>query len=91
MIARAKRRSALDLFNFYVAQWFFVRLQRTAATETDERGNIRVGGTVRWDIIGWIWPLTGWWSDYRFIGSEKELKTWKPRKKESSLRGSRAR
>lgn len=22
---------------------------------------------VRWFLLRWVWPLTGWWSDYRWI------------------------
>ena len=23
--------------------------------------------TVGWKVLRWIWPLTGWWSNYRWI------------------------
>lgn len=23
--------------------------------------------TVGWKLLRWVWPLTGWWSDYRWI------------------------
>jgi hypothetical protein len=25
------------------------------------------GARTRWTILRWVWPLTGWWSDYRWI------------------------
>jgi hypothetical protein len=25
------------------------------------------GVRIRWTWLRWIWPLTGWWSDYRWI------------------------
>lgn len=25
----------------------------------------------RWKLLRWIWPLTGWWSDYRWIARRK--------------------
>lgn len=25
------------------------------------------GTSVRWSLLRWIWPLTGWWSEYRWI------------------------
>jgi len=52
----------LKFLNFFVLQWFFVRLQRVAIAKTNE-------------IIGYDWllgvvPLTGWWSDYIFLGQK---------------------
>ena len=54
-----------------------------AIEQTDRRvvsvdivaGGISVGGTARegrrvqvgWKLLRWIVPLTGWWSDYRWI------------------------
>lgn len=53
----------LGLLNSIVLQWFFVRLARIVDTKT----KIIVG----WKLLKWIVPLTGWWSDYRYIGKEK--------------------
>lgn len=68
--------SPLGLLNFLVLQWFGVRLARCMRIQggydfevcnpldhrvTAER--IPVG----WTWLRWVWPLTGWWSDYRFI------------------------
>lgn len=25
------------------------------------------GVPVSWSLLRWVWPLTGWWSDYRWI------------------------
>jgi len=25
-------------------------------------------GIATWRLIHWIWPLTGWWSTYRYMG-----------------------
>ena len=50
----------LKLLNVIVLQWFFVRLAKIVDTKT----KIIVG----WDFLRWIVPLTGWWSDYRFVG-----------------------
>lgn len=38
--------------NILLFQWLFVRLAY---------GD-------RWRVLKWILPLTGWWSDYRYIG-----------------------
>jgi len=24
-------------------------------------------GRVTWSLLRWVWPLTGWWSPYRWI------------------------
>ena len=48
--------------NFLLFQWFFVRLQRTCDVET--------GRIISLDWIGPVVPLTGWWSDYIFLGNK---------------------
>jgi len=50
----------LGLLNSVILQWFFVRLAKIVDTET----KVIVG----WDLLRWIVPLTGWWSDYRYVG-----------------------
>lgn len=46
--------------NIVVLQWFCVRLGYALDKET--------GSFVRWTWVGPVLPLTGWWSDYVFIG-----------------------
>lgn len=58
------RRSWLGNLNFWIFQWFFVRLVKTIATNLSGKPE-----TTYWMIIGPAWPLTGWWSDYKFIGN----------------------
>lgn len=72
----------LGALNFFVLQWFGVRLARVVDRPTprevadlarrpfDDRilefmrhGRITVG----WKWLRWIWPLTGWWSEFRWI------------------------
>lgn len=50
--------SWLGLFNFLVLQWFCVRLAKVKAAS---------GRTVRWTLLRWPLPLTGWWSPYIWI------------------------
>lgn len=60
----------LGLLNFVVLQWFGVRLARV-------RQRILVGDHpscfrhVRWTLLRWVWPLTGWWSDYRWVARRR--------------------
>ena len=51
--------SMLYLLNFVFLQWFFVRLARVV-----DDGGI----TVDWTLLTRVWPLTGWWSPYRYVG-----------------------
>ena len=25
------------------------------------------GTTIKWGFLRWVWPLTGWWSDFRWF------------------------
>ena len=51
-------RSKLGALNFLVLQWLFIRLQETVDDD---------GKHERWDIIGLIVPLTGWWTRYLYV------------------------
>lgn len=51
-------RSKLGALNFLVLQWLFIRLQETV-DDNDAH--------VRWDIIGFIVPMTGWWTNYTYL------------------------
>lgn len=33
---------------------------------------VEVEETTGWKLLRWVWPLTGWWSDYRWIGRARE-------------------
>lgn len=54
----------LFLLNFLVLQWFGVRLKKTEYRALALRRPVR----VEWRLLRWIWPLTGWISEYRWIG-----------------------
>lgn len=51
--------SWLGYLNFLVLQWFFVRLARIQDVET--------GKTVGYKFLKRIVPLTGWWSEYKYL------------------------
>lgn len=75
----------LGALNFLVLQWLGVRLARvverreagsltpcgTIQIATDITGSKRHWKTVRWTLLRWIWPLTGWWSTYRWIARRR--------------------
>lgn len=48
----------LGLVNFVVLQWVGVRLARVIGPDRE---------FLCWRWLRWICPLTGWWSDYRWI------------------------
>ena len=54
--------SLLKFVNMFLLQWFFIRLAKEIDTDTKE--------IVRWVILKWIIPCTGWKRDYKFIGKE---------------------
>lgn len=59
-------RTPLGQLNFFVLQWFGVRLARVRVGHSDGQGGTRMV-TVNHCWLRWIWPLTGWWSDYVWI------------------------
>lgn len=75
--------SWIVLLNVFVLQWFGVRLVPRMVTEQVAlrpdhvslgTGGLSIGWQCEtreahrgWKLTGWIWPLTGWWSDYRWI------------------------
>ncbi len=46
----------LGALNFLVLQWFCVRLAKCV----DDQGRV-----LRWVWFKRVWPLTGWWGEYR--------------------------
>jgi hypothetical protein len=55
--------SKLGKLNFYVLQWFFIRLAKVSVE----------GNTVGWTVLKGVVPLTGWKSDYRYLPGCKPL------------------
>ncbi len=56
--------SWVGLLNQILLQWFFIRLQCTA------NGNNEI---IRYQIMGFVLPLTGWWSDYVWLTKKFEI------------------
>ena len=54
----------LEFINKAFFQWFFVRL--TKHMKQDDDGNYTI--VEKYTIMGFIVPLTGWFSNYIFIG-----------------------
>ena len=71
--------SWLGALNFLVLQWLGIRLARITwfaepfdnieAAQRALRGGIGSDRRVvtRYAVLRWIWPLTGWWNEYRWI------------------------
>lgn len=55
-------RSWLGWLNFFVFQWFFVRLQEIG--ELDENKQWK---HLRWEILTFPIPMSGWWTRYVYI------------------------
>jgi hypothetical protein len=49
--------SPLGVLNFFVIQWTGLRLARC----------VQPSGKVKWRVLRWVWPLTGWWGEYKWI------------------------
>jgi hypothetical protein len=64
--------SLLGLLNWCVLQWFGVRLQRHEQVDDEPCPKCFALTTRRWYTLKrWVWPLTGWWSDYRWIARRR--------------------
>lgn len=67
--------SLLGILNFFVLQWFFVRLAVSfdhvcVAREPGRWWDreIPVSDEIRFSLLRWVWPMTGWFGwNYRFI------------------------
>lgn len=53
-----REMSWVGWLNRLLLQWFFVRL----AYEVDDAGR-----KVNFGILRWVWPTTGWTTDYRWL------------------------
>jgi hypothetical protein len=48
--------------NLLLLQWLFIRLQVSVDTDTGE--------IVRYQVIGFFLPMTGWWSNYVWLAKK---------------------
>ena len=48
----------LKIFNLLLAQWLFVRVTKNL----DEDGK-----QIGYGIMGLVWPLTGWGTDFKYL------------------------
>lgn len=78
-------RTSIETLNFLVLQWFGVRLLRviesphgrvtvlSASPGFDAAAEVvsAVGGKLSWTLLRWVWPLTGWWSEYLWIARRR--------------------
>jgi len=53
----------LGFLNYFILQWFFIRLGKEVDIETSK--------IIRWRILKWIVPLTGWKTNYIYLGKKK--------------------
>jgi len=53
-------KSALGRLNFFLLQWWFMRLAHVYYEDMPE---VSIG----WKILKGVIPLTGWWSSYRYL------------------------
>lgn len=65
-------RSWLGALNFLVLQWLWIRLEQQIDRQpagTHLGVQLYRDVHMRWGVIGWIVPMTGWWTSYiRFWG-----------------------
>ena len=50
--------SGLHFLNYWILQWFCVRLTKVLNTKTKK--------IIRWKLL-WVLPLTGWGNDYIYV------------------------
>lgn len=70
-------RSKLGWVNFFILQWFFVRLQEVGLTEPDGKWK-----HLRWELLWAPLPLTGWWSRYVYLYKGPTARRHKSHRKE---------
>ncbi len=62
--------SWLGLLNFIILQWFFIRLAKIKWINDSYDMKYRKDGK-NYRLLKWIVPLTGWRSNFVYIGKNK--------------------
>ncbi len=65
-----------EFINKFFLQFLFVRL--TKWMTKDRKGNYTI--VSRWGFMYWVKPLTGWKSDFKYLGG-KQRTIWLPKLK----------
>jgi hypothetical protein len=55
----------LGLLNFFIFQWFFIRIAKICQVVIEGKEEKQVISGYK--IIKWILPLSGWWNDYIYL------------------------
>lgn len=82
LVTSVKRATWLGILNMGLLQWFGVRLVRhveTVPAANVAEGGVGLGPTVAFSILRWVWPLTGWWTDFRWFARRDYLYVWRRR------------
>ena len=53
----------LGILNRVIFQWFFFRVAKIIDTDTKN--------TLGYTVIKWVYPLSGWKTDYRYINTQR--------------------
>jgi hypothetical protein len=63
------RSSFLENFNFWIMQWFCVRIgyKYKYVIKNNKRKRIK-----KYLLVKYPKPLTGWWNDFKWIGGEQK-------------------
>lgn len=85
---KTKRKSWLHYLNYFVVQLFFIRIARCIENRVEDYqlisynfmpdGSVSSRGTgvtkkyQRFAIIGFILPFTGWNTDFKYLGKERQ-------------------
>lgn len=81
-------RTWIGALNFFILQWFGVRLARrfVIVQKNLQTCHVSIGSDgaapvaykcdlcevpLGWTIVRWVWPLTGWWSEYRWLRRQR--------------------
>lgn len=61
----------LKPLNKYILQWFFIRLAVSIDTNCYTSNGVDLSVPVKFKILKWVVPTTGWVTNYKFVGKRK--------------------